>query len=164
MYRRVTAGRSSSRRMERYSWRASPPGKSQRAVPTSGMNSVSPTKAASPTVGHVGRRVAGHVDGGGLQRANAEGLAVGEQAAELRAVQREARLQVEDALEHALHGADGAADGDDAAQLLLQVGAAERWSAWAWVSSSQSVRRPCWRTYSITRSAPAVLVRPDLGS
>ncbi|MNW15768.1 hypothetical protein D3C71_2143820 [compost metagenome] len=34
-------------------------------------------------VGHVGRRMARHVDGRGGKRADLEGLAIGEQAAEL---------------------------------------------------------------------------------
>ncbi|KAG1322628.1 hypothetical protein G6F61_015184 [Rhizopus arrhizus] len=62
------------------------------------------------------------MDRGGFQLADAEGLAVGEQVAELGAVQLELGFQVEDLLEHALHGADALPDGDDPAQLPLQIG------------------------------------------
>ncbi|KAG1375822.1 hypothetical protein G6F60_015421 [Rhizopus arrhizus] len=76
------------------------------------------------------------MDRGGFQLADAEGLAVGEQVAELGAVQLELGFQ----------------------------GAADRWSAWAWVSSSHWVVSPAWRTKAATASALAVLLRPDLGS
>ena len=49
MNSRVWSGSASTFWIESYSTPASPPGKSARAEPPSGMNSVSPTKAASPT-------------------------------------------------------------------------------------------------------------------
>ena len=48
MKSRVASGRVSTRWMLSHNCPASPPGKSARADPPSGMNSVSPTKAASP--------------------------------------------------------------------------------------------------------------------
>ena len=45
---RVLSGRARILWIELYSWVASPPGKSARAVPPSGIKSVSPTNAASP--------------------------------------------------------------------------------------------------------------------
>ena len=73
-------------------------------------------------IGHVGGGVAGDMHGAGGEGADVECFAVGKQVAELGAVELELRLEVEDLLEHALHGADAFADGDGSAQLPLQVG------------------------------------------
>jgi len=72
-------------------------------------------------VGHVGRRVAGHVQGRDRQATDLEALAVGQQAVELAAVGQEAALEVEDAAEHLLHRADVRADGDLPAQVVADV-------------------------------------------
>ena len=72
-------------------------------------------------IGHVGRRVARHMQGFRLQSADAELLAVRKQVVELAAVGQETALQVEQFLEHRLHLADMPADGNAPAQLLLDV-------------------------------------------
>ena len=102
---------------------ASPPGKSARADPPSGMNSVSPTKAASPMTCVMqagvwpGVWIARHV-----HLADRVGVAVVEQPVELRAVALELGALVEDLAEGVLHDGDVAADAELAAQLLLDVG------------------------------------------
>ncbi len=65
--------------------------------------------------------MAGDVQGGGLEVADHERLVRGEQVIELRAVDAEFRLQIEQGLEHALHLADRLADGDLAAQFAAQI-------------------------------------------
>src|SRR5690606_24288717 len=74
---------------------------------------------------HVGDAVLGVAGGGdhaGVERADAELVAVGEQVVELAAVDREVRFEVEDLLEARLHAGDAAADGHLGAGLLAQPG------------------------------------------
>jgi len=61
-----------------------------------------------------------HRDHPGLQRAYGEALPIAEQMIELVAVGREFRLQVEQALEDALHLGDPATHGKASAQLFAQ--------------------------------------------
>lgn len=71
-------------------------------------------------VGHAGRGMAGGVDGPGLDVADPERLAVVEQVVELAAVGGELRLGVEQLAEGVLHHGDVVADGQGAAELLLE--------------------------------------------
>jgi hypothetical protein len=53
--------------------------------------------------------------------AHQDGIAIGKQMVELRAVQLEAGFHVEDAFEHFLHAADVVTNGGLAAHVLLQI-------------------------------------------
>ena len=83
-----------------------------------------------------------------------------------RAVAGELRALVEDLAEHALDGRDLRADRELATELSPANRApAERWSAWAWVSSTQSTVRPCSADISDDRvRGNSKLVRPDASS
>lgn len=72
-------------------------------------------------VGHVRRGVAGHVQGGSLEIADPERFVRREQVIELRTVDAEFRLQIEQRLEHVLNFADRLANGDLAAQFAAQI-------------------------------------------
>ncbi|MNE95740.1 hypothetical protein D3C80_1938720 [compost metagenome] len=63
----------------------------------------------------------GHMQGRGLECADHERLVRGKQVIELRTVDTELRLKVEQTLEHPLNLADGFADRDLATQLVAQV-------------------------------------------
>ena len=105
--------------------RASPPGKSARAVPPSGMNSVSPTKAASPITCVMQAGVwPGVCIAKARHRADHVGVAVLEQTVELAAVALEFGAFVEDLAEGLLHDGDLLADAELAAELALDVGRA----------------------------------------
>jgi hypothetical protein len=105
-----------------YSCAASPPGKSARAEPPSGMNSVSPTKAASPITCVMQAGVWPGVCIAGGHLADLVGVAIVEQPVELAAVALELGAFVEDLAEGVLHDGDVLADADLAAQLLLDIG------------------------------------------
>ena len=103
--------------------RASPPGKSARAEPPSGMNSVSPTKAASPITCVMQAGVwPGVCIAKAVMPADLVGVAVLEQPVELAAVALELGAFVEHLAEGVLHDGDVLADADLAAELALDIG------------------------------------------
>ena len=73
-------------------------------------------------IGHVRRRVARDVPGLGPQVADLEDFVGWKQVVELRGIEAEFRLEVEDRAEGALYQADLLADGDASARLLAPVG------------------------------------------
>ena len=98
-------------------------GKSARAVPPSGMNSVSPTKAALPITCVMQAGVwPGVCIAKALRPANRVGVAILEQAVELAAIALKLGALVEDFAEHLLHFADVLADADLAAELFAGLG------------------------------------------
>src|SRR5690554_6348441 len=81
-------------------------------------------KNAQPlyAVSHIGRRMAGHMQGSGLHVADPEGLAIREQVIELRPVCPEIFFQIEDALEYFLYSSDVLAYGQPSPQCVLDIG------------------------------------------
>jgi hypothetical protein len=76
----------------------------------------------------------GGVQGAGMQVADAKAFLIDEQHIELAAVAGEPGLGIEQRAEHFLHLGDLRTDAGMAAELFLEVGAADRWSACTWVS------------------------------
>lgn len=90
--------------------------------------------------------MAGHEEGGSFGLADPEDFAVLEEVVELAAVGQEAALEVEELAEGRLDDADVLADGDAAADLVLDAAGAGEVVGVAWVSRIQSTVRPLSRT------------------
>jgi len=89
------------------------------------------------------------------QIADVQGLAVAQQAVELPALARHV-VHVEHRPKNRLDIADVLADGHARTDACFEVGAALRWSAWAWASKIHTTSSACALAVAVTWSADAV--------